>query len=107
MGRVVSVRVLTRASCLWSELPLVRVVRNSYLSDRMQQVRLGSLANSWKLIIKGVPQGSILGPLLFNVLINDIFFSLLNTLLFIITQTTILYLLFTKIAFKKKKVLSY
>ena len=47
---------------------------SSYLSDRVQQVRLGSHTSTWEKIIKGVPQGSILGPLLFNVFLNDIFF---------------------------------
>ena len=47
---------------------------SSYLSDRVQQVRLGSHTSTWEKIIKGVPQGSILGPLLFNVFVNDIFY---------------------------------
>ena len=34
---------------------------NSYLSNRMQQVRMGSTTSSWQKLFKGVPQGSILG----------------------------------------------
>ena len=47
---------------------------SSYLSDRVQQVRLGSHTSTLEKIMTGVPQGSILGPLLFNVFINDIFY---------------------------------
>ena len=47
---------------------------NSYLSDRKQRVKLGNIVSQWKNIIKGVPQGSILGTLVFNIFINDIFF---------------------------------
>ena len=47
---------------------------NSYLSDRKQRVKLGNIVSQWKNIIKGVPQGSILEPLVFNIFIIDIFF---------------------------------
>ena len=49
---------------------------NSYLSDRKQRVKLGNIVSQWQEIIKGVPQGSILGPLVFNIFINDIFYFL-------------------------------
>ena len=44
-----------------------------YLSHRLQRVKIGTARSSWTKLTKGVPQVSILGPLLFNIVITHLF----------------------------------
>ena len=58
-----------------SALLLVR----SYLDSRKQRVRVNGSFSKWTKTSLGVPQGSVLGPLLFNIYLNGLFLFLEET----------------------------
>ena len=54
----------------------------SYLTHRQQRVKLKDVRSEWKITNRGIPQGSCLGPLIFNIFLNDIFMDIRNCKLF-------------------------
>ena len=59
-------------------LPTLRLIHD-YLLNRRQRTRTNNSYSKWMEIVLGVPQGSILGPLLFNIFLADLFFIVNST----------------------------
>ena len=60
----------------------------SYLSNRKQCVRINNVTSDFETVISGVPQVSIVGPIMFNCFFNDFFFLFKKQAFTILRMTT-------------------
>jgi len=44
----------------------------SFLVNRKQRVTVNRIMSSWSEVLSGIPHGSVLGPILFVILVNDL-----------------------------------
>ena len=65
--------LITKLNACGFTLPALKLF-HGYLSGRKQRARLNNSFSTWFEIFFGVPQGSILGPLLFSILLADLLF---------------------------------
>ena len=61
----------------------------NYLCNRQQRISINGPFSDWTEVITGVPQGSTLGSLLFNIFLNDIFMFISNAIFVIMPMTTL------------------
>ena len=65
----------------------------SYLSQRKQRVKINGSFSGWKTMSVGVPQGPVMGPLLFNIYINDMLMFISNSQICNYADDTTLYVI--------------
>ena len=59
-------------------LPALKLIYD-YLCNRQQRIKINHDFSSWLEVLFGVPQGSVLGPIFFNICLSDLFLVMKET----------------------------
>ena len=70
--------LIAKSNAYGFSLPALRLIRD-YLLNKKQRTRINNSCSTWMEIVLEVPQGSILGSLLFNIFFADLHFILNST----------------------------
>src|SRR5260221_5477362 len=73
-------RLMVKVRALGIDGPIAKWIEN-WLENRTQRVVINGQSSDWEKVISGVPQGSVLGPLLFIIYVNDLENKVANKLL--------------------------
>ena len=64
--------VIAKLNAYEFSLPALNLLQN-HLANRKQRTKINDSYSPWSNILFGIPQGSILGPLLFHIFLSDLF----------------------------------
>ena len=84
--------IIAKLNAYGFKLPVLKLMHN-YLSHSKQRTKVNHTYSSWDEILFGVPQGSILGPILFNVFLSDFFLVILAMLMIILYMILVITLM--------------